>query len=268
VFQPVFPDFLSLASGSLAVTARLLTIAGSPSLVAWTSLIVRGPLPSCPGAVRRCTPTVRGCPLRELFARGIDVWHVLRLKLASTLGASTVTLCGPPIAGVSNDVSTGGCAGTRWASRTALAGAAIAGFLRGVMHARVAARREIAIAGRLVHLGRGSVAVGHGLVAIGGGLVAIRARLVCVCGGLIAFRERLIISQRHEVGCAALPPSRALGARRVLGEIAVPWGHPRVSRLSTHSRLLTPSAHAAVSVRNPPYGQPAACWRGRRPQAA
>jgi hypothetical protein len=81
---------------------------------------------------------------------------------------------------VSNDVTTGGCAGTRWPSRTPLTRAAVAGFLRALMHARVAARRKIAIACRLVHCGRGSVAVRHSLVGIGGGLVVVRARLVRV----------------------------------------------------------------------------------------
>jgi hypothetical protein len=68
-------------------------------------------------------------------------------------------------------------------------GAAIAKVTRQLMLVRVAAAREIAIAGGLVAIGRDLVAIGSRLVAVGRRLVALGSRLVGV-------RERLAALER------------------------------------------------------------------------
>jgi len=68
----------------------------------------------------------------------------------------------------------------------ALIGTVLADLTAYLVLMRVAAGRQIAIAG-------GLIAVGGRLVAVGAGLVALRARLIAVRHGLIDVGERLLV---------------------------------------------------------------------------
>jgi len=93
------------------------------------------------------------------------------------------------IAGVRDGVTVRGGVDASLGDLLALLGAAIAKVAREFVLAGVAAAREVAIAGRLVVVGRGLIAVRGGLVAVGGRLIDIRE-------GLIAVLERLGVLER------------------------------------------------------------------------
>lgn len=85
--------------------------------------------------------------------------------------------------------------------------APISKVARQAMDRRVAARCEVAIAGRLIGLRRslitigcGLIALGCGLIALGRGLIGIRCRLVGIRAGLITVGECLIGLDCSRVG--------------------------------------------------------------------
>ena len=93
------------------------------------------------------------------------------------------------IARARHDITSGGRLDAGPGGLPALLGAAIAKVTRGVVHGRVATVYKVAIAGRLIGVGRS-------LIAIRGGLVAVRPRLIGICDGLIAIGDRLIVVER------------------------------------------------------------------------
>jgi hypothetical protein len=119
------------------------------------------------------------------------------------------------IASVCRRVASSGRFDTGVRSLVALPRAAIANVAREVMLDRVAAVGEVAIAGRLILVGRSLIAVGRSLIAVGRGLVGI-------CERLMGISERLIVLDPPEGGatlsCAVPRPPR--------------WSNPRDDRLT------------------------------------
>jgi hypothetical protein len=120
------------------------------------------------------------------------------------------------VARARDHITSGGSLDTGPSALPALLGAAVAEVTCGVVHGRVAAVDEVAIARRLI-------GVGCSLVAVRCGLVAVRPRLIGIRDGLIAIGERLVVVERTRSRRGALPLCVPRPVRRILGTIpAVP----------------------------------------------
>lgn len=111
-----------------------------------------------------------------------------------------------------NNIARSGGVDTRLGGLSALLGAVVAKVSRDLVHARVAAVREVAITGCLI-------AIRSGLVAVGRGLVAVRPRLVSIRERLVAISERLIVLRLPRCRMDALLLSLDRPVRRILRTI-------------------------------------------------
>ena len=165
-----------VASRLLAVVGRLLAIGRGPrAALEGGGTVEQGVLAGLDGTVEKTghrAPLVRS---RRVALGQFAVAHRGGL-IAGGSGE---------IAGIGDRVPSGGRVDASLGDLLALLGIAIAKVTRQLVLAAIPAAGQIAIAGRLV-------AVGRGLVAVGGGLVAVGRRLVDIGEGLVAFRERLI----------------------------------------------------------------------------
>lgn len=201
MLRPVGVFLLPITSSPLAIIALALAACRSPALGCCRATL------SGLGAISGGTLAALGRPKHDPCAGAPLRGRFSRRQLAITLGADLIALRCRPIAIVRSRITTGGRADTPRLCLLTEAGAASAQPACVVILGLVATLLEDAIAGLLIHLGRG-------LVVIGRGLIAVRRGLVSIGECLVAFRERLVISQ-----C-----DHSRGGARLLGLRLPVWG--------------------------------------------
>jgi hypothetical protein len=165
----------------LAVTGRLLAVTGRLLAI---GRCVHSAL-SRRGAVSFATPAILSCAQRHLSPVTRRSGIFPRLRAITQRGGLIADQC-RQIARTRGLIASIARIDTGVGAVLALLGASSANLTRGVMRFRVAAVREVAVAG-------GLIAIGSCLLSIGRTLVAVRPRLVGIREALITINERLIV---------------------------------------------------------------------------